>query len=368
MKRLVGLFSVLFFLTGCVSMESALDSVGSSISNGVQDVTTSAAPAANTPVIPSKTLTEKAALPDYNGPTNEGDFDKLVASYHTMSNANKLTITSVNDPIISLFPDILQSYIKKEMTTDKNIVGPFNHEKLDGYYFYWSKGGNLQVHVDNEFTDGYYTVVNGKQSTTVSLDYGYQDGASYGECGMPGTEGYVRYIMPSQKNQVEYRIAYLKNMFDPEFASVQADVYYVALNMDYDFQKAYNMTSYNGKPIRYHNDGHKRGVCDDYANWLYQLLTANPNIKWVQKWAGGNHAFIVCGVKKSGKTIYCDATWYDTNNIDSNGYVEDVPLCDPVDITCDAALFHSLGGIDVSTGKTVNEHIMDSLVKQWGKK
>jgi hypothetical protein len=326
---------------------------------------------------------------------SEQQFDALVQKYQGMEKENKIYITYINDPIIKLFPSSLQDYIVKELQTDKNLKNYVSADEqkstyhwkseyiVDDFYFFWQPKGALGVHVDSHFhnvstitsNDGsYFTDKNGKHVTSLvedipgsaggALEYGFNDNTVlYGECGYPGTKGYVKYIYPSQKAQTEYQIQYEKNMFDPEFASIQKDVYKVASTMQYDYYKAYDLTTYNGIEIKYKPDM-ARGVCDDYANTLYNFLSVNPHVAWVQKWAGGNHAFIVCHTKASDKTVYCDPTWYQAQGrFDKNGYEITTPVCNPIDITYDEALFHTLGGVDISTHKPVNEHIMDTLVK-----
>jgi hypothetical protein len=128
----------------------------------------------------------------------------------------------------------------------------------------------------------------------------------------------------------------------------------VACAIDYDFKKAYGLT------VKYRNNGHKLGVCDDYSDALFTLLVKNPNVKAVRKYAGQNHAWIECDTVKSGKTIYCDATWYDTNYQDAQGYVVDVPKESLQNITYDKRTFQYMG-TDPKTGKPVLQHIGEEI-------
>ena len=70
----------------------------------------------------------------------------------------------------------------------------------------------------------------------------------------------------------------------------------------------------------------------------------------------GDHAWNVI-ILKDGRKLYCDATWYQGNSIDDEGYVVDIPAQNPVDLTFDIDEFNSLGGaINTATGKLLAVH------------
>jgi hypothetical protein len=172
----------LLALNGCASMFGALaggeSESGSGSGEAVEERSTTSAGSgatvsaadvpANTPSVQGKTLAEKGAVPDYTGPTNSADFEKLVSRYEQMNQANKISITQTNDPLISLFPAELQNFIRKEITGDKNLQlsAAANQQVTVNYYFFWSKGGNLNIHVERTTTyiatgNEYYTDANG---------------------------------------------------------------------------------------------------------------------------------------------------------------------------------------------------------------
>ncbi len=167
----------------------------------------------------------------------------------------------------------------------------------------------------------------------------------------------MRYISPGQRYDTEVRIAFLQAMQDPKFTSVARDVHNVACVIDYDLAKAYGLRA------RHRNNGHKRGVCEDYADTLFLLLQENPNVKEIRKITGQNHAWIECDTVVSGKTIYCDATWYDSNYVDSQGFVVDIPRESLENITYDQNTFQ-YKGTSPNTGADVIEHI-GTVVQTW---
>jgi hypothetical protein len=123
---------------------------------------------------------------------------------------------------------------------------------------------------------------------------------------------------------------------DPSLNKVYGVLLSVAEDMDYDYpaigRHAKFVTLPNGKqPLK--------GVCDGYANLLIKRLTAATieGISNIQKVSGQNHAWVTLIYK--GKTLYLDATWFDTNNIDENGVVDHRPYKNPRNMTFDNEIF-----------------------------
>jgi hypothetical protein len=270
--------------------------------------------------------------------------------YRQMERANKFTITSADDPILHLFDQRAADYIREELTTDSNLR---NERGIDtSFYFFWSRGGNMQVHIERTLTDNRTWSGGGK---TWKTEYGFVDSQSQGHTGY-GSDA-VYYILPGQKYDTDLRITFLQNMQDSEFASIARDVHAVASVTDYDFASAY------GLKVKYRNNGHSLGVCDGYADTLFLLLQQNPNVRAIRKVAGGNHAWIECDTMISGKTIYCDATWYDSNSLDEQGYVVAVPEESLQFITYDEHTFQYMG-TSPGNGKPVLQHI-GTVTKTW---
>jgi hypothetical protein len=106
-----------------------------------------------------------------------------------------------------------------------------------------------------------------------------------------------------------------------------------------------------------------------YTNGLGSNILQNvPKRDYVPKYAvkeewkykknlKGNHAWNVIILKNKQRKLYCDATWYQGNNIDDEGYVVDIPDKNPVNLTFNIDEFNSLGGaIDTATGKLLEVH------------
>jgi hypothetical protein len=123
---------------------------------------------------------------------------------------------------------------------------------------------------------------------------------------------------------------------DPSLAKVYDALLSVAEDMDYNYPaigvRARFVTLPNGgEPLK--------GVCDDYAALLIKRLDA-ANIEGVsniQKITGQNHAWVT--LVYQGKTLYLDATWFDINAIDKNGFVDHTPYKDPRNMTFDYEIF-----------------------------
>ena len=85
------------------------------------------------------------------------------------------------------------------------------------------------------------------------------------------------------------------------------------------------------------------GVCSDYADLLLDRLNGAriPGVSRVVKVSGQNHAWVTLAYR--GRTLYLDATWFDGNSIDDNGYVVHTPYKDPREMTFDEDTFTNHG-------------------------
>jgi hypothetical protein len=137
---------------------------------------------------------------------------------------------------------------------------------------------------------------------------------------------------------------------DRTFSEIEKVVLQIAADYDYDYY------GYDGTFVQYRDPDVKKAVCDGYANAVFYQLNSHPLVASVEKWIGGNHAWNVINLK-DGRKLYCDATWYDGNSIDDEGYVVHVPQQNPWNLTFDPDEFNTLGGVvDNATGRLFSVH------------
>ncbi|MDR2730937.1 MAG: hypothetical protein LBB81_08575 [Treponema sp.] len=151
-------------------------------------------------------------------------------------------------------------------------------------------------------------------------------------------------------DEAQYRMDIRRK--DLVFNKIEKVVLRIAKEYDYDFQAAY------GIKVKYRKPNARKGVCDSYSDAVMSAFKRHPLVASVEKWSSniGKHAWNVL-VLKDGRKLYCDATWYDGNNIDDEGYVVDIPERNPVNLTFNIAEFNSLGGaINSSTRKLLAVH------------
>jgi len=176
---------------------------------------------------------------------------------------------------------------------------------------------------------------------------GFTWGNSWGSIG----NNTIRYTQTKKMaDEAQYRIEGRRK--DPVFNEIEKVVLEIATEYDYDFQSAY------GIRVKYRRPNVKKGVCDSYSDAVTAAFGRHPLAASVEKWSStiGNHAWNVINLK-DGRKLYCDATWYDGNSIDNDGYVVDIPEQSPVNLTFDIAEFNSLGGaINSATGKLLAVH------------
>jgi len=148
----------------------------------------------------------------------------------------------------------------------------------------------------------------------------------------------------------QYRIEERRK--DPVFRDIEKVVLQIATEYNYDYESAYRIR------VKYRRPNTKKAVCDGYSDAVTQAFKNHPQVTKVEKWSStaGNHAWNVL-VLKDGRRLYCDTTWYDGNNIDADGYVVDIPVQNPVNLTFDIDEFNSLGGaVNNATGRLVATH------------
>ena len=154
-----------------------------------------------------------------------------------------------------------------------------------------------------------------------------------------------------QSDEGQYRMEERRK--DPVFREIEKVVLQIAIDYDYDFYSAYGMR------VKYRSPNTKKAVCEGYAGAVSAAFRNHPLISRVETWASsiGSHAWNIL-VLKDGRKLYCDATWYDGNKIDDEGYVVDIPQQDPVNLTFDVAEFDSLGGaVNDATGRLLAVHM-----------
>ena len=156
--------------------------------------------------------------------------------------------------------------------------------------------------------------------------------------------GKIRYTLAKKlEDEAQYRMDERRE--DPAFGEIESIVLQIAGEYNYDFESAYGMR------VKYRNPNVKKAVCDGYSDAVVGAFANHPLVDKVEKWSSlqGNHAWNVL-ILKDGRKLYCDATWYDGNSIDDEGYVVDIPDRNPVNLTFDIDEFNSLGGAVNTTG------------------
>lgn len=168
--------------------------------------------------------------------------------------------------------------------------------------------------------------------------------------GTIGNNDIVYLLTRKLQDEKEYRIE--KRREDPVFREIEKIVLQIATEHNYDFRGVY------GIQVKYRARNVKIASCDGYSDAVIKAFAKHPHVASVEKWSSdiGEHAWNVI-VLKDGRRLYCDATWYDGNSIDKEGYVVDIPVRDPVNLTFDINEFNTLGGaIDASTGRVLSVH------------
>jgi len=139
---------------------------------------------------------------------------------------------------------------------------------------------------------------------------------------------------------------------DSTFNEIEKVVLKVALENQYDFFGAYGIT------VKYRNPNIKKAKCDGFSNAVSEAFKNHPLVDKVERWGSrtGNHEWNVI-VLNDGRKIYCDATWYQGNRIDNEGFVVEIPDQNPVNLTFDINEFNSLGGaVNSATGRLLAVH------------
>jgi hypothetical protein len=137
------------------------------------------------------------------------------------------------------------------------------------------------------------------------------------------------------------------------FREIEKIILLIAKDYQYDFKSAY------GIPVKYRKPNIKKAVCGGYSDAVSEKLKNHSLVAKVESWSSseGNHAWNVIILKNKQRKLYCDVTWYQGNSIDSEGYVVDIPVQDPVNLTYNLDEFNNLGGaINTATGKLIEAH------------
>jgi hypothetical protein len=124
-------------------------------------------------------------------------------------------------------------------------------------------------------------------------------------------------------------------MEDPIFAEIEAIIYQIGVDMDYDW------ASFNGRKYRYENPNTIKGVCSDFTYETINRLSKHPLLESIELWSSNSHAWNVLNLK-DGRKLYCDTTWYEGNNV-KNGVVLAGCMQVPYNLTFDEAEFNSQG-------------------------
>ena len=164
-------------------------------------------------------------------------------------------------------------------------------------------------------------------------------------------EGKTNYTITKRKlDEAAYRMEERRN--DPVFWEIEQKILQIAREYDYDFYAA------SGTAVKYRNSTIKKAVCEGYAQAAAELLQNHALVRAAEIWVSdrGNHAWNIIALQ-DGRQLYCDATWYDGNSVDDEGYVVNEPVQNPVDLTFDKTEFNTMGGaVDTYSGRPLAVH------------
>jgi len=219
-------------------------------------------------------------------------------------------------------------------------------ERYIGLKFYYDEEENGVAEVLIEGEERIYH--EGRKTTIVSVD-DWKPKQTWKKVGGVIGNGEIEYTLTRKRaDEADQRMEQRRR--DTVFAEIEKVIFQIATEYKYDYEKAY------GREVKYRNPNTKKAVCDGYASAVIEAFKNNPLVEKVEKWTGGNHAWSVI-ILKDGRKIYCDATWYQRQGIDSEGYVIDAIYKTPMDLTFDVEEFNTLGGaIDESTGEILKVH------------
>ena len=140
---------------------------------------------------------------------------------------------------------------------------------------------------------------------------------------------------------------------DENVRKIKSVIDQLVLDTDYDYSQIYDLPA--GTQWVFHPGVKYLGVCDEYSNLVIQKVSGLPGVNKAVKVSSGigNHAWNEIWLN-DGRILFCDATWYDTNNyyVDpktGNYIIEHTPEYMPTMFTFDIALF-SLGGTHYNWG------------------
>jgi len=239
-----------------------------------------------------------------------------------------LPVSAIPDDFIPQYAlDYAEQFKKKFLQDNSQSASDLQ------YRFFYNNNGEACLE---------YTVTpKGRYTWPTPTWVGYTWGSSFGTIGLNA----VHYTKTKQlSDAAEYRMEERRK--DPVFKEIERIVLQIATEYDYDFQSL-------GVQAKNRNANTKRAVCEGYSNAVTAAFKNHPLIANVETWssAAGNHAWNVI-VLNDERKIYCDATWYDGNSIDSQGYVVTIPERDPVNLTYDINEFNTLGGaVNRSNGR-----------------
>jgi len=206
------------------------------------------------------------------------------------------------------------------------------------YRFFYNNNGEACL----EFT----VTPRGRYTWPTPTWVGYTWGNTFGTIGL----SQIHYTQTKKLiDEADYRMEERRR--DPAFREIERIVLQIANEYDYDFPSV-------GINARYRKPNIKRAVCEGYSNAIADAFRNHNLVSRVETWSSvtGNHAWNVI-VLNDGRKIYCDATWYDGNKIDDEGYVVNTPDQNPVNLTFDINEFNSLGGaVNRATGRLLQVH------------
>jgi len=194
-------------------------------------------------------------------------------------------------------------------------------ERYIGRKFYYDEEENGVIEVLIEGEERIYH--EGKKTKIVSTD-DWKPRQTWGKIGGYIGNGEIEYSLTRKKaDEADQRME--KRRKDTTFTEIEKIIFQIAAEYKYDYEKAY------GKEVKYRNPNTKKATCNGYANAVVEAFKNHPLVEMVEKWVGGNHAWNVI-ILKDGRKIYCDATWYQRQGTDNEGYVIEAIYKTPMDL------------------------------------